>query len=610
MNALAEDNRLTVTSGARINTTTGNLVGGWAKTNGSGVAIARDNKLIIDNSSGGITFQAANQFIGGVAAGNNGATAESNLLKFTGSGTGASGNGTALTNSKGNFGATVFVGETLGKAGLKGTYEALGNTLDMSHFNVTSDTSKVGDKTFVGGNIQILNLDANNTIDVISAQGNTVKLVDFTLGADNHKSGYEIGNIAANSVVHLESNKYEVDLVEANGSGDTGVILSDGNIYGATVYGGFAQNVAGGSAKANNNLVNITNTNFINSTSGGSADIVTNAIYGGHAESTVTSGGQKVSLEASSNTVTIENTADDITKTRYEVNSTSVAVMGAHVSLTSGGTGVNDFVGSTLTANNNKVTIGAGVDVTGSIAGALIQTDSKNVTSGGAVIQASGNTLTFNGNWHTSTGASITTVVAELGQTTAENNKLIINGEVDGGGALIAAVVSSEQPKITTDLENPPAHKLSNNSIEIGADAKVDNALIFAARSANHKAYTTNNDVTVAGEVSNSSIYGGTGADSLIDVKAGSRLTYNSSAAETHTISSDNVDLGGVISVGVNDTLQVKGYYTDGNIKGSLDTFNTNLTNLKSTAELYNRGTVELFGDTTVARRYDYGQRR
>ena len=29
--------------------------------------------------------------------------------------------------------------------------------------------------------------------------------------------------------------------------------------------------------------------------------------------------------------------------------------------------------------------------------------------------------------------------------------------------------------------------------------------------------------------------------------------------------------------------------------------YNTNLTNLKSTAELYNRGTVELFGDTTVA---------
>ena len=140
LDALAEGNRLEVKSGGTINSADGNLVGGWAKTNGSGIATAQDNKLIIDNSSGGITFQAANQFIGAVAAGNNGATAESNLLQFTGSGTGASGNGTALTNSKGNFGATVFVGETGGKAGLKGTYKALGNTLDMSHFNVTSDT--------------------------------------------------------------------------------------------------------------------------------------------------------------------------------------------------------------------------------------------------------------------------------------------------------------------------------------------------------------------------------------------------------------------------------------------------------------------------------------
>ena len=608
LDAVAENNTLTLNSGATINTSGGNVVGGWAKTNGSGIATAQDNKLIIDNSTGGITFQAANQFIGAVAAGNNGATAKDNLLEFTGSGTGATGNGTALINSQGNFGATVFVGETGGKAGLKGTYEALGNTLDMSHFNVTSDTSKVGDKTFVGGNIQILNLDTNNTIDAIRAQGNTVKLDDFTLGAATHTNGYQIGNIAANSVAHLESTKQAVDLVEANGSGDTGVILSNGKIYGATVYGGFAQNVAGGSANANSNIVSITDTDLLVSTSGSgpTAAYIYNAVTGGHAESTVTSGGQKVALEASSNTVNIENTADDITTTRYAVNG-PVAVMGAHLSLTSGGTGVSDFVGSTLTANNNTVTIGAGIDVTGSIAGALIQTDSKNITSGGATIRASGNTVTFNGTWHTSPDASITTVVAEAGQTTAENNKLIINGEVDGGGALIAAVVASAQPAITSKLDNPPAHQLSNNSIEIGADAVIDNADIYAVRSSDHNAYTLNNDVTVAGTVSNSDIYGGTGADSLVDVQANSRLTYNDGTAgagngSNHVISSDNVDLGGVISVGQYDTLSIKGYANNGNTNttGSGTKYNTNLTNIESTAELYNRGTVELLGDTTV----------
>ena len=83
LDAIAEGNKLTVASGGTINTSGGNLVGGWAKTNGSGIATAQDNKLIIDNSSGGITFTDANQFIGGVAAGNNGATAEGNLLQFT-----------------------------------------------------------------------------------------------------------------------------------------------------------------------------------------------------------------------------------------------------------------------------------------------------------------------------------------------------------------------------------------------------------------------------------------------------------------------------------------------------------------------------------------------
>ena len=121
--------------------------------------------------------------------------------------------------------------------------------------------------------------------------------------------------------------------------------------------------------------------------------------------------------------------------------------------------------------------------------------------------------------------------------------------------------------------------------------------------SPDNAAYTLNNDVTVAGKVINSNIYGGTGADSLVDVQAGSRLTYNkgtSSSSGTYTISSDNVDLGGVISVGQYDTLSIKGFANDGNVKTGAK-YNTNLTNIESTAELYNRGTVELLGDTTVA---------
>ena len=166
---------------------------------------------------------------------------------------------------------------------------------------------------------------------------------------------------------------------------------------------------------------------------------------------------------------------------------------------------------------------------------------------------------------------------------------------------IVAAVYASEQKEITGKLDaNAAVHNLNNNSVEIGADAEVINAEIYATHSTATSAYTLNNDVTIAGKVTNSDIYGGTGADSLVDVQAGSRLTYSESTDPDHYIISDNVDLGGVISVGQHDTLHIQGYANDGNVKTDAK-YNTNLTNIKSTAELYNHGTVELFGDTTVA---------
>lgn len=597
LDAIAENNILTVASGGTINTSGSNganVVGGWAKTNGSGVAIARDNKLIINNATGGITLTDANQFIGAVAAGNNGATAEGNLLQFTGSGSGVTGSGTALTNN-GNYGATVFVGDST-HSGSTGTFEAVGNTLDMSHFNITSDSGTLAQKTFIGGNIQVLNVEADNTIELIRSQGNTVKLDDFTLGSGTVQSSYGVAQITANNVVN---DKGYVALVEANGSGDTGVTLTNGNIYGSFIRGGFAQNVSGGSASANSNIVTITDTNLLNATSG--STVHSNLIVGGHAESTVTSGGQKVNLTASNNVVSIVNDEDDKAKTPHTMQGT---VYGAKLTLTSG-SGITNFVGATLTADGNQVTIGEGIDVIdGSIYGAYLESNVGTTTeSGGATLQASNNSVTIDGSWTFSENASIATVAAEAGMLTAENNKLDLNGKVNGGGAVIAAVVSSAQPEISGTLENPGNHHLSNNSVKIGANAEIENANIYAAQSLAHSAYTLNNDVTVAGKVTNSDIYGGTGADSLVDVQAGSRLTYNDGAAgpdsgSNHTISSDVVNLDGIVSVGQYATLQVKGYGKNG--MNNAGTYNTNQTTVGSTAEIYNHNVVEFFGDTTV----------
>ena len=126
LDAVAENNTLTLESGATINTSGGNVVGGWAKTNGDGTATATGNKLIVN---AGVTLSGSNSFIGAVAAGLNGAKAEGNTYTFIGDQS-----GTALTMSGGNFGATVFVGADDTNQAKQGTFEALNNCLEMSNF--------------------------------------------------------------------------------------------------------------------------------------------------------------------------------------------------------------------------------------------------------------------------------------------------------------------------------------------------------------------------------------------------------------------------------------------------------------------------------------------
>ena len=104
--AVAENNKLTVTTGGDITSTqAGNLVGGWAKTKGTGKATATGNTLQI----GGITtLSSGGQFIGGMAGAYHGAVAEENKLIINGI---DSDNKLTLHNSAGNIGGIVYVGD-------------------------------------------------------------------------------------------------------------------------------------------------------------------------------------------------------------------------------------------------------------------------------------------------------------------------------------------------------------------------------------------------------------------------------------------------------------------------------------------------------------------
>ena len=586
LNAVADGNKLTVTSGATI-TSTGNLVGGWAKTQGTGTALATGNTLQI----GGVTtLSSGGQFIGGMAGAYHGAVAEENKLIINGI---ASDNKLTLNNTGGNIGAIVFVGDgsSAGSGGASGVYRAEGNLVSGSNFSVSGDTF---DKNqFVGGVVTVSGLEQNHTIETLSAVGNKVELSDFSIGSTSNQSG---GHIVANKVVFGSGVTGTVENIEANGTTDSGITLKNGTLHASQVFGGWAESQSGGSASANANTITIIDTNL---QSGGSSAL--NNVVGGLAQTEFT-GTQKVNLTASQNTVSFENTK--YSDTNKVSNVVLGDIRGALVTL-SGTSSPNNAAGSTLTLDNNTVTIGEGIAVSnGSIHGAYVEV--KGVTSGGATVHASNNTVTVGGSFTASDAAhAISAVRTESGLVTAQNNKLVINGKVTGDtGTQIHAVNVSEQKAISAinDLKTI-THDLSNNSVEIGATAEISNASIAAAVSNSNNAITLNNDVTVAGKVTNSDIYGGTGADSLVDVQAGSRLTYSDGAdgsESTHHIISDNVDLGGVISVGQYDTLSIKGYANDGNIKSDAK-YNTNLTNIESTAELYNRGTVELLGDTTVA---------
>ena len=404
--------------------------------------------------------------------------------------------------------------------------------------------------------------------------------------------GTSVANIVANYVGYTGVSGAHVGLLEANGAANTGLTIEDTTIYNVDAYGGFAVNQSGGSATANANIVTIHDSDFLANSSGSG-----NGLRGGYAESTMTTSGQSINLEASNNVINIANTSNDKNRVQKQFVGD---ITGGRAQLNSGAS-ITNFSGAVLTANNNAVTIGDGVTVSlGNIYGAYIGT--QNVASGGATITASNNTVIVNGDFTGNNGQGGTNVIAgaiaESGISTLTNNHVTINGKVTNTSYIYGAS-ASQQVTLSGTLDNPQ-HTLNNNSITIGADADVTGAQIWAAASASTNALTFNNDVTIEGTVKNSDIFGGTGADSAITLAAGGTLAYNSATADSkNELRSDVVNLNGTVNIGANDTLTISGFVHNGDQNAT--SYNTNETNIASSATLYNRNTLELLGDTTVA---------
>lgn len=499
-----------------------NLVGGWAKTK-NGLALSRDNsvELILPETANAANsaIESGGQVIGGWASSLNGAVSQSNTVTLHGS------NDTArVLLGNGAFGGQAFVDENA----TGGDYVAQGNKLDVQYITASGTGNSslwlIGGYAYTNGTAH----GGTGTVDSLQAIGNAV-IADHI----NHSTasatdtGLIVGNLAVNNLA-----KSVTDVI-ANGNGkDTTVAITNSTIYHSTIFGGQATNYSGGSATANANIVSIKDTNVSDTTTPSG-----NAVFGGQAEVTATADGQKNTLEASNNAVTIElsstGSTDPIAKKSFVGD-----VYGAQVKLVSGAGSITNFVGSSLTANNNSVTIGEGITVSsGSIRGAYMGTDGTKVKSGGATITASNNTVTINGDVSAVQGSNsvIAGAVAETGIATMNNNKVVINGKVTGITYIYGAM-ASEQPDVGSDIKNAQLN-LNNNSIVIGANADISDTNIWAAQystdgtSNNTTALTFNNNVTIEGKVANADIYGGTGANSAITLASNGSLTYNDTTA-------------------------------------------------------------------------------
>ena len=446
----ATNNKLTLDADSVvIKSGSANVIGGWAKTQ-NGFALASDNKVFVkvDSSNptdGSSTLKSGGQVIGAWASSLNGATAQNNTVEL--SGNNKSGD-TYLHLGNGAFGAMAFVDANA----TGGDFVAQGNTLDVTYTSSTNDnaTTHPSGLWLIGGYAYTNGKTNNGTgsADSLQAIGNSIIADHVTIGTSGGSgSGLVVGNLAANNL------SGSIADVVVNGNGQETLKISNSTFYHTSVFGGQATNYAGGSATANANTVNITDSDFFANTSGN------NAIFGGQAVTTITGTDQKATLDASSNTVSITNTKAD-----KSTHSVLGSIYGAQVNVASGGSGVTNFVGITLTANNNSVTVGEGITVSsGSVYGAYIASDGTNVASGGATINASNNSVTFNGTFTGGTDTHIAGVIAEPGIATMNNNQVTINGKVSGVSFIYGAF-ASKQGKITGQIDNPQ-HNLNNNSI-------------------------------------------------------------------------------------------------------------------------------------------------
>ena len=599
--ATASNNKVFLISGGQVSGSGSNLVGGWAKHTGSGLAIASGNSAtIISEGSGSVVVDG--QTLGAWASSRHGATATNNTVNISTK----AGAATQQTITGGIYGAQVWADD--GSFG--GIYSATSNATHLSNINFSGSESV---PMIVGANVYANGATNNTLADRMEATNNSLSLTNVNVQAPSTASSTMI----VGNMVNASSANADVDSLIVRGDSSTpSVLLSGGSLTKTEVFGG---NITGrGDAQALNNTVSITDTTTLSNS----------AVYG----ASLSLGDKTVSLTdaitatATGNSVSIGTSAD--TK---RVNLTETSLIGTRADLLfhTNASGTAAAAASTVTISGNGVIVGSNTTLTLTDNAAVDDSSQPLPDLGGNVIGAfvnsnqvlgtlsiTSNTVTFDG---TITGNGIdpadTTQVTPSGGSAVDKgsfaNGLIVGARATGLGATNLTLNSNAVTVNGTVRDGlvvgaydetglDAVATATGNSVTVSTSSQITNSDIYAVRNNTGRISALNNDVTIQGKVTDSSIYGGMGADSVVSLEAGSN--YSVSRSGTESINSDVVNLAGQIEIGNGANLSVRGFLTNGQINATPanQTYNSNITTVASSAAIYNRGDFDLYGKTTV----------
>ena len=409
-NAIATGNRLTVQGNGQAlkgsQNGRGILYGARANST-AGIAIAENNKLIINKGASAGTIAFDDAAIGGQAKGHFGARANNNLVDIDGS--------DELQQAISNSGGNLIGGQAADDAaGATGDFIVSGNTVDINQATYKAESGKTL-QVFGGQAALTAASDANS----LRAIGNSVILNNVNFDNASGTAMNIIGNYAE------VGSTGSADTVRAEGiAGKLSIDIKNSTLNKAVVLGGRAVN--SGSASASNLSVSIADTSFLGSNSlVGAASVESNY------------SGETVSSFANNNSLILYNSKP--TTNTYSL--TDGQIVGATIALKSGGSA--DFTGSALSASNNTVEITGYTLIDTAINGALITQSNGS----GATVTMDSNRVVFDGTLGTDDGtSSIRAAYGAGGLGRLTNNTLEINGTVNNA-EIVAAQLNTQKSK-------------------------------------------------------------------------------------------------------------------------------------------------------------------